>query len=524
LAVNPRQALVARLRCAIYTRKSTDEGLDQDFNSLDAQREAGEAFITSQRHEGWVALPERYDDGGYSGGNMDRPALKRLTADIEGGKVDVVVIYKLDRLTRSLMDFAEIANLFERKKVTFVAVTQPFNTSTSIGRLLLHILLSFAQFEREIISERTRDKMSAARRKGKWIGGRPPLGYDVVDAKLVVNEDEAAQIRAVFALYLQERSLLRVAEILNERGWRMKSWTTRKGKVRPGSQWDKAGIQRVLISALYIGKIVYHNESYPGEHAAIIDVETFERVAAILASRTKGWAFDVRNDHGFLLRGLIRCTACGSCMTSSSTNKRGTIYRYYCCTSVARRGRDKCPVRSVPAEAIERFVVGRIQGLGRDPALVDAVITEVERNQDANATGELAREERRLGVEYEQLRVEVKQALATLSQQTGGDGQLVRDHLAELDERARQIQERLTEIRQALTVAEQRLFTRSDISSALGMFVPVWGALSPREQARILHLLVERIEYDRTGGELEIHFLPVGIRVLAGESAGEVAS
>jgi site-specific DNA recombinase len=510
--------ITPRLRCAIYTRKSTDEGLDQDFNSLDAQREAAEAYIASQRHEGWLALAERYDDGGFTGGNMDRPALKRLMADIEAGKVDVVVVYKIDRLTRSLFDFAEIANLFERRKVTFVAVTQPFNTSTSIGRLLLHVLLSFAQFEREMISERTRDKMSAARKKGKWIGGRPPLGYDVVDARLVTNEDEAAQVRAIFVLYLEERSLLRVAETLNDRGWRMKSWTTRRGKVRDGNPWDKAGIHRVLTNATYIGKIEYRGERYPGQHDAIVDEETFARVAAVLESRTKGRAFDSRNDYGFLLRGLIRCTACGSVMTSSSSKKAGTVYRYYCCTAVARRGRDKCPVRSVPADAIEPFVVERIHSLGRNPSLVDSIVAEVERSEDASATAELAQEERRLGVEYEKIRVEAKQALGILSEQRGGAGELIRERLAELDERAGQIQRRLTEIRDSLTAAAQQVFTRSHIASALAMFVPVWEALSPHEKSRVLHLLLEGIDYDAAAGELAFRFSPLGIKLLALEA------
>lgn len=206
------------MRCAIYTRKSTEEGLEQEFNSLDAQRDSGESFIRSQANEGWECLPDHYDDGGFTGGNMDRPALKRLMADIEAGKIDCVVVYKVDRLSRSLLDFARMMETFEKYKVSFVSVTQQFNTSTSMGRLVLNVLLSFAQFEREMISERTRDKIAAARRKGKWVGGMPLLGYNVVDCKLVVDPDEAERVRQIYRLYLDRESLVAVAQELNGRG------------------------------------------------------------------------------------------------------------------------------------------------------------------------------------------------------------------------------------------------------------------------------------------------------------------
>ena len=230
------KVLPARLRCAIYTRKSTEEGLEQDFNSLDAQREAAEAFIQSQRREGWIALPERYDDGGFTGANMDRPALQRLLAAVEAGELDCVVVYKVDRLSRSLLDFTRILSQFEKHQVSFVAVTQQFNTSTSLGRLTLNILLSFAQFERELIGERTRDKMSAARKKGKWVGGCPVLGYDVDPGggRLVVNEEEAERVRAIFALFEETGSARQTLAEIERRGWRLKSWTRKTGEFRSG--------------------------------------------------------------------------------------------------------------------------------------------------------------------------------------------------------------------------------------------------------------------------------------------------
>ncbi|RLB82655.1 MAG: recombinase family protein, partial [Deltaproteobacteria bacterium] len=268
------------LRCAIYTRKSHEEGLEQEFNSLDAQREAAEAYIESQRMLGWRALTDRYDDGGFTGGNMKRPALKRLLADIEAGEIDCVVVYKVDRLSRSLLDFARIMETFEKHGVSFVSVTQQFNTTNFMGRLTMNILLSFARFEREIISERTRDKMSAARRKGKWVGGMPVLGYDVDPrgGRLVVNEEEAAQVHAIYELYLEHRSLIPVVRELGRRGWRNKRWITKKGTTHGGSPFTKHTLFRLLTNVIYIGKVSYKGTIYPGEHDAIVDAKVWKRV------------------------------------------------------------------------------------------------------------------------------------------------------------------------------------------------------------------------------------------------------
>jgi site-specific DNA recombinase len=251
------------VRCAIYTRKSSEEGLDQEFSSLDAQREAGEAFIKSQAHEGWICLPRHYDDGGFTGGNMERPALQRLLADIESGKVDGVVVYKVDRLSRSLLDFARLMEVFEKKRVAFVSVTQQFNTASSMGRLVLNVLLSFAQFEREIIAERTRDKIAATRRKGKWAGGMPLLGYDVDPRtfKLVVNPEEAERVRAIFVLYLKHRGLIRVVQELERRGWCTKRWRTRKGSVRGGKPFTKTNLRQLLTNVVYLGQVRYKERS-----------------------------------------------------------------------------------------------------------------------------------------------------------------------------------------------------------------------------------------------------------------------
>jgi site-specific DNA recombinase len=516
---------LAKLRCGIYTRKSTEEGLEQEFNSLDAQREAGEAFIQSQKHLGWECLPDHYDDGGFSGATMERPALQRLLDDIEAGKVDVVLVYKVDRLSRSLLDFARIIEAFDKRGISFVSVTQQFNTATSMGRLILNVLLSFAQFEREMIAERTRDKMAAARRKGKWVGGCPAFGYDVAPGggKLIVNPEEAAQVREVFALYLQERSLLRVVEVLNGRGWRTKSWTTKTGKRHEGSPWEKSTLRKVLTNVTYIGKVDYKGEIYSGEHAGIVDPELFARVAEMLDAGRRDTRGRTRNKHGFLLRGLVRCVACKSVMTSSTSAPRGKPYRYYTCTEVNRRGRKECSVRSVPAEELERFVVARISEMGADPSLLRDTLEAVAADRQRNKP-ELEREQRQLQVEHQACRGEAKQLVAALATQTGGDGRSIIERLAELDQRAGQIEKRLTEIQEALAAIDRTTVKPADVASALSLFNPVWEALTPRERANLLHILIDGVEYDGQAKEVAITLRPTGVASLAREAEGASAA
>ncbi len=306
----------ATIRCAIYTRKSTEVGLDQNFNSLDAQREASLAYIQSQRHEGWKCLPQRYDDGGFTGGNMDRPALQRLLADVEAGHIDCVVTYKLDRLSRSLLDFARIIGIFEKHHVAFVSITQQFNSATSMGRLVLNVLLSFAQFEREIISERTRDKIAATRRKGKWSGGLPVLGYDVDPQvlRLVVNPKEAVRVRAIFDLYLEHQALLPVVRELERRGWRTKAWVTRKGRKMGGQHFTKANLHKLLTNATYAGRLRYKTELHHGEHTAIVDPVKWQQVQELLKCNRHQGSRE-RNGSGAILKGLLHCRPCGCAMT-----------------------------------------------------------------------------------------------------------------------------------------------------------------------------------------------------------------
>jgi site-specific DNA recombinase len=353
------------VRCAIYTRKSTEEGLEQEFNSLDAQRESGEAYITSQAQEGWTCLDTRYDDGGFTGGNIDRPALRRLVADIEAHKIDCVVVYKVDRLSRSLLDFARLIETFDKYRVSFVSVTQQFNTASSMGRLILNVLLSFAQFEREIVSERTRDKIAAARRKGKWSGGMPVLGYDLVDSKLAVNEPEAERVRQIFSLYIERQSLSAVVRELAHRGWTNKLWTTRKGTTRGGRPLTKGTLHQFLTNVTFTGRVRHKRSIFDGEHRPIIDQELFDKVqeALLLHSRGRGRP---HSRHSALLGGLLRCAACGCAMVHSFSSHGAKRYRYYVCSGAQRRGWSSCPAPSVPAAEIERFVIDEIRAIASE--------------------------------------------------------------------------------------------------------------------------------------------------------------
>ena len=370
----------ARVRCAIYTRKSTEEGLEQDFNTLDAQRESGEALISSQRGEGWTASPDRYDDGGFTGANMERPALKRLLADVETGTVNCIVVYKVDRLSRSLLDFTRIMEILDKHGATFVSVTQQFNTTTSLGRLTLNMLLSFAQFEREMISERTRDKMHAARRKGKWVGGNIVLGYDLTPkgGALLINKDEADRVREIFQLYLKLGSLIPVIEELDRRGWTMKRWTTREGHNRGGARFNKTTLHNLLTHVIYTGHVKFEGKLCAGEHERIVDDDTFNRVQERLNRNGRRGGRRVGNKYGGLLNGLVRCGSCGVGMTHTYVRKKQTLYRYYVCINAHQRGWNSCETKSVSASLLEGAVIENLRRFAQQPAILSSVLRLLE--------------------------------------------------------------------------------------------------------------------------------------------------
>jgi site-specific DNA recombinase len=412
-------AAIRRLRCAAYTRKSSEEGLEQEFNSLDAQREACEAYIASQRAEGWTLVPDYYDDGGVSGGTLERPALKRLLADIEAGKIDVVVVYKIDRLSRSLMDFAKLVEVFDRHNVTFVSVTQSFNTTTSMGRLTLNILLSFAQFEREVIGERIRDKVAASRKKGIWMGGWAPLGYDIKDRKLVVNEPEAALVRSIFKRFARYGSGTKLIRELAEENARNKY----------GKLIDKGYLYRVLNNRVYLGEAVHKGTAYPGEHEAIIDRKLWDAVHAVLKESPRFRAQRTRAATPALLKGLI-FSSDGRAMTPTHTRRRGRLYRYYISTKVLKTDANACPIGRVPAAEIEAAVVNQVRQLLQSPEIIVATWREAKK-------------------------------------------------------------------------ADPKV-TERQVREALQGFDELWSALFPAEQARIVQLLVDRVEVHEHGANVTL--------------------
>jgi site-specific DNA recombinase len=426
-----------KLRCAVYTRKSSEEGLEMEFNSLEAQRESCEAYIASQRAEGWLLVPDRYDDGGFSGGTLERPALKRLLADIEAGKVDVVVVYKIDRLSRSLMDFSRLVEVFDQHKVTFVSVTQSFNTTTSMGRLTLNVLLSFAQFEREVIGERIRDKFAASRKRGMWMGGWAPLGYEVKDRKLIVNEVDAKLVRSIFQRFLKLGSATTLArELIAE-----------KVRNKYGKLIDKGILYKMLSNPVYIGVAVHKGISYPGEHVGIIDRKIWDKVQAKFQESPRKRAAATRAQAPSLLKGII-FDATGVAMSPTHTRKRGRLYRYYISQTVLKQGSGDCSVARVPAAEIEKIVIDQVRILLLSPE----IIVQTWRSARKSIKG----------------------------------------------------------------------MTESEVHNALQAFDPLWNQLFPTEQARIIELLVERVDVRADCVDIKLRI--AGITSLISELTGNATT
>jgi DNA invertase Pin-like site-specific DNA recombinase len=412
-------ASVTRKRCAVYTRKSTDEGLEKEFNTLDAQRDACEAYIASQRAEGWTLVRDRYDDGGFSGGTLERPALKRLLDDILAGLVDVIVVYKIDRLSRSLMDFAKLVEVFDAHGVTFVSVTQSFNTTTSMGRLTLNILLSFAQFEREVIGERIRDKVAASKARGMWMGGKVPLGYRVENRKLIPDETEAARVRRVFTLFAETGSGVETVRRLQAEGITAKS----------GRPLDKGDVYKILNLRTYLGEVVHKGSIYPGEHRAIVPRELWDRVHAILQVSPRKRAVANRQQEPALLKGLIFGTD-GRALSPTHARKRGRLYRYYVAQRALKGEADDSIVRRISAAEIESAVMAQLRAMLLQPEIVV------------------------------------------------GTWQAGRRDVPDLTER--------------------------EVREALSQLTPLWDALFPAEQQRIVRLLVERVTVGHDGADITL--------------------
>ena len=501
-------------RCAIYTRKSTAIGLDQEFNTLDAQREACERYIENQAHLGWRLVSEKYDDGGFTGANLERPAFQRLVADIEAGKIDVLVVYKVDRLSRSLLDFAKVIDRFNRAGTAFVSVTQNFSTADAMGRLTLNMLMSFAEFEREMIAERTRDKIAAARRKGKWTGGPVPLGYDVVDKHLVVNELEAVVVREIFDLYLKHRSALSVMRVLNETGRATKRHQAKNGNVRKARAWTKDAVLRILKNPVYAGYMPYRDEIHPGEHDAIVDRDTYTRTRALLDDRGGKRRTVVRNPE-YLLRGLLRCTNCGKTFTPASTRKKGKEYRYYRCVTRDKEGRKACPARPLPADAIEAFVIDRIREATADGGLTADVSAELNMLFEERRKA-LMTERRDLPAAIATLSSEGRTLVGTIREVNGTSRRLLEDRIEEVGEELGRCEARLATVERALAELDRTEIEAEWVTRTLADLDDIWDVLTVENRGRLVRAMVKRIDVDDINGTVAAELVDLSGGDLAG--------
>jgi site-specific DNA recombinase len=489
--------------------------LDGNFTSLDNQRESAEAFIRSQQHEGWLALSERYDDGGFSAATTNRPALQHLLKDVGEGKLDAIVVYKLDRLSRSLLDFLNINRQFEERGVTLISVTEPINTKTPMGRAFLSIMLSFAQAERETTAERTRDKVRAARRKGKFVGGGLILGYDrhPDGGRLVVNEPEAERVRHVFRLFLEAGSLVETVSELNRRGWTMKRWTTKEAREYGGKAFSVCNLRGLLQNPAYVAKVHFDGQVIPAEHEAIVDRATWDAVQAALdAGSGKPQRRSTKNPS--LLAGILRCAPCDSAMTPTYSQARGRRYRYYLCLKAHRQGWASCPSKSVPALQVDQFVIDKVRAIGRDPELVAATV-EASRQGLTARRRELETEVRRLQNELDEVHDEIRKGMVGLSR---SHQSLSRPSTPDQRDEVQRLEDAMAAAHCELEALRGQRIDADDLRAALATFEPVWDHLTSHERARVVQLLIDRIDYDGGSGSLKITFAPAGVRTLAAEA------
>ena len=505
------------VRCALYTRKSTDENLDSDFNSLDAQREAGESYVKSQRHQGWVVLPERYDDGAYSGANLDRPALQRLRSDIDAGRVDAIVVYKIDRLSRSLLDFARLIEELEQNQVSLISVTQQFSTTTSMGKLIMNVLLSFAQFEREVTAERIRDKIAAEKRRGRYLGGIPPLGYNVdrERRRLTVDPDEAELVRLIFRRFSELGSVTALAKELNDNGHRTKSWTTKKGRVRLGQPWNRAHIYRLLTNPTCLGLIKHKDKRYPGLHEAIVEQSVWDQVQAILSGNEPSGVRTSRARTPALLKGIIRCGHCGSSMGVTFARKKGRTYRYYLCLMARKQGYTTCPLKTVSAGTVESAVTIQLRKIFHSPKRVTALLSSMQGHEDAKRR-EQAKQKQRL---VTQIKVAQTDASSLLQGKLDGDNSFVREELARLERKRAELEEKLRSVEWQLDSSTRVEIPADAMTAELARLDGIWDDLFPAEQERIVRLLIEEVVVHVD--HLEVAVRPDGLRTIVGELTGK---
>ncbi len=473
-----------KVRCGIYTRKSHEDGLQLEFNSLDAQRESAENYIASQKENGWVALPEHYDDGGFSGGNMERPALKRLMEDVKAGKVDCIVVYKIDRLSRSLMDFTQLIEVLNQYNVNFISVTQHIQTTDSAGRMMLNILMTFAEFERAILAERIKDKIAMAKRRGKYCGGSPVIGYDPDPEKkiLMVNEAEAKVVRHIFDRYLKFGSAKKVAAELNKKGWLTKQWTSAKGNTHGGKEWTTANIYKVLDNPLYLGKVVHKDKTYPGEHKAIITQKQWDKIRELFESGPHSRNKRKKQSEIITpLRGLVRCGHCGGSMSPTYSMKGKRRYAYYFCQKDSKRAISVCPVKRVPGGDIEKAILQQLSAVFRTPTLMAATIVKARESKQPERDALLKRK-----MELEEELEKIRNEIFALPE---GESLEKTSRI----EKATQLSREFTEVKQVLEQCDRDTISEKDVANVLSNIESLWEMLFPAEQYRLMCLMIDSV-------------------------------
>lgn len=498
------------IHCAIYTRKSTDENLHGDFTSLDSQAEYCRSFIKSREPEGWKPFEEAYNDPGFSGGNMDRPGLKKLISDAKQGKFQVVVCYKYDRLSRNTKDFLYILDVFDRCGVAFVSVTQPIDTTSSIGRLMRSILMDFAQFEREMIGERTRDKISAMARKGKWFGGRPILGFDINSEtkKLVPNLEEVKQVQEMFETYLRTGSLAHTVKLLDEKGIRMKRWLAKNGVEKGGYKLHKVKLDSLLRNPVYIGNIRHNGSQYKGEHEAIIPEKLFNDVGDLLSRNVNGQFKRPNRDverHHFLLRGLVRCVHCDYAMTPNFAYSKGHKFFYYKCLSVVKLDKSACKVRSIPAKALEEFVFRRMEQLSQNQELVTRLVDEAQ-THSKNELPDKLEEKRFVMAQFGRIKDQednIGKILAMEGPNSKRFDYLMRQ-IDALQEQKEAANEKLQALEKEILDLESKTVDADVMRRNFESFHRVCSKLTPKELAELAQLLIKSVDFDGLASKIRI--------------------
>ncbi len=484
-----------QIPAAIYARKSTDAKLEQQVNSISVQCAAARSFIESQKHQGWYCIDEELSDNNQSGATLKRPALRRLMQLIKKGKVKVVVVNRLDRISRSLSQFLELMTFFEEHGVALVSVTQNINTSTPMGRLMLSIIMSFSEFERELICERVTERMYAARKNGQFLGGRPVLGYNIKPEgrALEIDEIEAIRVREIFELYLELRSIKAVVLELKKRGWKNKQWVTREGKVIGGTDFTASTLHNLLKNQIYTGKVTLKGEIYEGQHNGIVDPDIFARVQSMLANNDVQKGNRNRNSHDALLKGLLKCKSCGTAFVHAGTKKKSKYYRYYTCSNKRLNGAHACPSPSIPAGEIENLVTEQLMSIGTNPELQEMVHRQLAEAMDAKqATSARAKK-----TATQQLN-RITKELAS-SREFGASESLI----LHLEQKRQEAENALENAEKDATWHQP---SKEDVIAVVRDMAGLWPMFNTGEKCAFVKTLIRQVEYDAVEGSITLHF------------------